>query len=235
MINRHQNTSQFSIIVDSVCELIYSFQLASLLKHSRLFCCSVKQAIPFVPAEWRDVQTSSMWEHPFLQPVFTIFSQFFKEVPFMSQWMTNCLDSIPMQARLDARGKLSSRDSLSHVLLKTQGRSWCSHLFHKQQGERHIYSILSVNPSTVLQCYTTLPFPAWQAAALRRDFLSRHTSSLSLKKGHRLPEGEWQHSGTAAEILSMQKPSKHSCSLITCFSATALLIIRPSAWSWTRQ
>lgn len=187
-------------MLDRVWIHLFIPTLASLPKHSRLFCCSVKQAILLAPAEWRDVQASSMWEHPFLQPIFTIFSQFFKEVPFMSQWMTNCLDSIPMQARLDARGKLSSRDSLSHVLLKTHGRSWCSHLFHKQQGKRHIYSILSVNPSTVLQCYTTLPFPARQAAALWWDFLSWHTSSLSLNMGHRLPEGEWQHSGTAAEI-----------------------------------
>lgn len=161
--------------------------LASLPKHSRLFCCPVMQAIPFVSAEWRDVQASSMWEHPFLQPVFTIFSQFFKQVPFMSQWMTNCLDSLPMQARLDARGKLSSRDSPSHVLLKTQGRSWCSHLFHKQQGKRHIYSIVSVHSSSVLQCYTTLPFPAWQAAALWWDFSSQHTSSFSLNKA----SGRW--------------------------------------------
>lgn len=171
-----------------------------------------------------------MWEHPFLQPVFTIFGQFFKQVPFMSQWMTNCLDSLPKQARLDARGKLSSRDSPPHVLLKTQGRSWCSHLFHKKQGERHIYSTSRVNPSTVLQCYTTLPLPAWQAVAL---FLSWHTSNLSLNKGHRLLEGEWQHSGTAVEILSMlaaiQKPTKHLWSLVTCFSATALLIVNPPA------
>lgn len=156
----------------------------------------------------------------------------------MSQWMTNCLDSLPMQARLDTRGKLFSRDSPSHVLLKTQGRSWCSHLFHKQQGERHIYSILSVNPSTVLQCYTTLPFPAWQAAALWWDFLSWHISSLSLNKGHRHLEGEWQPLGTAVETLTMlaamHKPARHSSSLVTCFSATALLITSPPAWSWTQ-
>jgi len=36
--------------------------------------------------------------------------------------MTNCLGSLHMQAGLDARGKLSSRDSLSHVLLKNTGQ-----------------------------------------------------------------------------------------------------------------
>lgn len=132
---------------------------AYLPKHSRSLYL-VKQAVPLASAEWRDIQASSIYEHPFLQPVLTIFRQYFKQAPFMSQWMTNCLDSLHMQARLHARGKLSSRDSQSHVLLKTQGRSWCSHLFHKQQGERSIYSIVSVNHSTVLQCYTTLPFSA---------------------------------------------------------------------------
>lgn len=135
-----------------------------LPKYSTLTYCLVKQAIPFASAEWREVQASLIYKHPSLQPVLTIFKQFFKQAPFMSQWMTNCFDSLHMQAGLDARGKLFSRDSLSHVLLKTQGRSRCSHLFHKQPGERSIYSTGRVNHSTVLQCYTTSPFSTQQAA-----------------------------------------------------------------------
>lgn len=141
------------------------------------------------------------------------------------------LDSLHMQARLDAREKLFSRDSLSHVLLKTQGRSSCSHLFHKQQGERSIYSIVSVNHSTVLQCYTTLPFSAQQAALTRPLKLAY---SIYLNRAYRFLEAEWQHLGIFSTLTATQEPTKHLCSHASCFSASASLTINLPVWSWSQ-